>query len=215
MRNTLRWLVILIGGFLCAAPAESQTPSVVPHYYGVEHGIVEYQISGADQGKQTLYFDQWGLRQARYKVVETQRWGTTSTVTLNLGSDILTYNPNKNLGQKKEDLNLKQLLANFKPQETQILSLQVLGLLGGKKIKEDTVLDRVCEVWETPTPKMKVWLYNGVVLKLEEDTPEGMVIYTAVSIDGASVVDEKYFLVPPEVHFINRDINQILISKRM
>lgn len=79
-----------------------------------------------------FYFDQWGLRQAHQKAAETPRWGTTTTVTLNLGPEIIIYDISKNLGQKKEDENLKQLLANYKPGSIQLLSLQALALAAEK-----------------------------------------------------------------------------------
>ncbi len=213
MKNLKLWLLGTAGVFVLISAAVAQTPPVsVPHVYGVEHAVIEYEISGAVKGKKTLYFDQWGMRQARHKVAETQRWGTTSTVTLNLGADIVIYDPNKNLGQKKEDIVLKQLLANFKPEDVKLLSVLALELSSGKKIKDETFLDRPCEVWETAEPKTKTWVCEGMALKIQEETPEGVVISTAVSVDLTTPIDENLFLVPEAVRLIDHDINEILIS---
>lgn len=213
MKNLKSWLLGVGGVFVLISAAVAQTPPVsAPHIYGMEHAVIEYEISGAVKGKQTLYFDQWGMRQARHKVAETQRWGTTSSVTLNLGADILIYDPNKNLGQKKEDKVLKQLLADFKPEDVKLLSIAALELSSGKKIKDETLLDRPCEVWETTAPKTRSWVCEGMLLKTEEETPEGVVIFTAVSVDPTAPIEENLFLIPQEIRFIERDINEILIS---
>ncbi len=198
---------------LASQAAWAQTPSAGPHFYALEHGVVEYEISGAVKGKEILYFDGWGMRQARYKTAETPRWGTTSTITLNLGAQITVVDPAKNLGQKMEDQNLKKLLESRKADDPQVVSLELFTQLGGKKIKTENFLDRPCDVWETTSPKMKVWMWNGISLKTEIDTPEGPVVYRAIQIDEASVIEEKVFVVPETVHFIKGDLNQILISK--
>ncbi len=213
MKNLKLGLLAVVGVFVLFGAAVAQTPPVsVPHFYGLEHAVIEYEISGAVKGKETLYFDQWGMRQARHKVAETQRWGTTTTITLNLGVEIVKFDPNKNLGQKKEDAVLKQLLGSFKPEDVKLLSVAALEISGGKKIKDEAFLDHPCEVWEISEPKTRAWVCEGMLLKTEEQTPEGVVISTAVSVDSTTPVDENLFLVPEAVHFIDRDINEILIS---
>ena len=34
--------------------------------YGVKSGVIEYVLSGSQEGTKTLYFDSWGMRQAEY-----------------------------------------------------------------------------------------------------------------------------------------------------
>ncbi len=213
MRNVIAVLLVCVGAFLILTNAQSQTPPVTPHYYGLEHGVIQYAISGVIKGTETFYFDQWGLRQAHQKVAETPRWGTTTTVTLNLGAEIIMYDLSKNIGQKKEDANFKKLLADYKPEDTQLLSLQALALIGGKKIGDESFLELACEVWQTSTPQTKMWLFNGIPLKIQTQTSEGEVIFTAISLDQTTVVDESLFVVPPDIRFIDRDINEILISQ--
>ena len=44
----------------------SDTTSAYPKRYLVESGIVEYEMSGMQHGTETIYFDRWGWREAKY-----------------------------------------------------------------------------------------------------------------------------------------------------
>jgi hypothetical protein len=218
MRSVVMGLLGLLGGICVVGRVWAQAPAVppvTPHFYALEQGSIVYEISGAARGKETLYFDQWGMRQARHKMIEAQRMGTSNTVTLNLGSEIVLMDPDKNLGQKKEDVKLKEVLSSFKGDDVDLIAVKLLVVLGGKKVSEEKVLDRLCEVWEIAALKMKTWLWNGIALKMRMDTAEGEVFYTAIKVDQNLLVDEELFSIPPEIHFVDFDINEILISKRM
>ncbi len=41
-----------------------------PKRYQVESGIVEYEMSGMQKGTETVYFDRWGWREAKYTNTE-------------------------------------------------------------------------------------------------------------------------------------------------
>lgn len=218
MRSVVMGLLGALGGFWVVGSLWAQVPSVpslTPHFYALEQGTIEYEISGAARGKETLYFDQWGMRQARYKMLEAQRMGSSNTVTLNLGAEIVLMDPDKNLGQKKEDVKLKEVLGSMKADDVQLIAVKLLTVLGGKKVGDEKVLDRPCEVWETAALKMKTWLWNGIALKMSMDTPEGEILYTAIKVDQNTLVEEKYFVIPAEIQFVDFDINEILISKRI
>ncbi len=218
MRSVAMGLLGLLGGICVVGSVWAQAPAVppiTPHFYALEQGSIVYEISGAARGKETLYFDQWGMRQARHKMIEAQRMGTSNTVTLNLGSEIVLMDPDKNLGQKKEDVKLKEVLASLKAGDAELIAVKLLMVLDGKKVGEEKVLDRPCEVWETAALKMRTWLWNGIALKIRMDTAEGEILYTAIKVDQNSLVDKEFFGIPPEIHFVDFDINEILISKRM
>lgn len=215
MRNFLQ--NFFLGVALCAfnIPAFAQEAQVpAPHYYGIDHAAIEYEISGAEKGAETLYFDQWGMRQARFKSADTTKWGFLNTITLNLAEQIIFIDPNKNLGQKKVDEKLKQLLADPKATSAGLLSLQSVTMMGGKKIADENVSNWACEVWEVESMKLKLWLWNGIIIRSQAQTPEGQINYLVIKIDDVTVVDEAVFTVPPGIKFLDRDINEILISRR-
>ena len=206
------WMVML--GFATAAFAQPATPATVPHFYGIEQGMVQYEISGSSQGTETLYFDQWGMRQVRLKSEETQRWGVNNTVTLNFAEKTIIIDPNKNLGQKLEDVDLKKFLSSRKSDDTGVIAMQFAEFMGGTKIKSENILERPCEVWDIKNLKLKNSFWNGIPLRIEMQTVEGTVNYKAVKVDETIVVDEAIFTIPESVRFIDMDIKQILISLR-
>lgn len=213
MQRFLKKLFVSFLFFSLSVPAFGQE-AAVPRYFGIDHGAVEYEVSGAENGKETMYFDRSGLRQAHFKSTETQKWGFMTTVTLNLQEQIIFIDPNKGLGQKKVNEPLKKLLADPQSFSNGLLSLQLMELLGGKKAGEENVLNRACEVWEIPASKTKVWVWNGIILRSEVQTADGVLSYKAVKLDDVTSVDEAVFTIPPSIQFMDRDINQILISKR-
>lgn len=211
MKNFYSILTAMAVAVVSVSPVWGQAPAL-PRYYGIEHGIIVYSLSGSATGKETLYFDQFGARQSRQKTAQTPRYGNTVTVTLNLGVDIIFYDPDKNLGQKKTDEILKKVMDSRKDDDQNLLSMEVLSALGAQKSGDETFMEKSCEIWEAP--KLKAWVWNGVLLKYEQDLPDGKVIYAAQSVDETTPVDENLFIVPERVHFIDRDINQILLSQR-
>ncbi len=191
-----------------------ETPPPPPHFYDVTFGTVEYKISGAMEGTETLYFDQAGMRQAHFRVVTTQEFGTNTNVILNIGEETMLVDPNKRLGQKSVNMSVRQALANHKPGDPQLIAIAVLLLEGAEQGKGENVLDRPCEVWENSKTKTKMWIWKGIPLKIVTQTPQGKVTQVATQSDETNPVDEKNFTLPEGVHFINQDINQILLSLR-
>ncbi|MCB9771346.1 MAG: hypothetical protein H6754_02195 [Candidatus Omnitrophica bacterium] len=203
--------LVAILGFATAALSQ---PAVVPHFYGIERGMIQYEISGSSTGTETLYFDQWGMRQVRIKSEETQRWGVNNTVTFNFAEKIIIIDPNKNLGQKLEDADLKKFLLSHTPDDSGLIAMQFAEFMGGTKVKNENILERPCELWDIKNLKLKNSFWKGIPLKIEVQTVEGTVNYKAVKIDETIVVDEAMFTIPESVRFIDMDIKQILISLR-
>lgn len=216
MRNDLKAFLLCVVAVCWSVPAFGQEAVVVvPHYYGLDHATVEYEISGAEKGKEILYFDQWGIRQANYKSAETLKSGFANTINFNFSGDIMFVDPNKTLGQKKQDVIFKKLLADPQAISKGLLSLQSVEISGGKKIGEENILNHACEVWNISALKTKLWLWQGIIMRSEVTTDQGVVKYNAIKIDEVTVIDEAIFTVPPGINFIDRDIMQILISKRV
>lgn len=214
MKRSL-WLGILLSVF-CAWPGQvtAQEPAPPVKYFALPFGTVQYAISGAEVGTQTTYFDQWGMRQAHSRKSETPRFGMMLIVTLNLAERTVLMDLDKRLAQKSENAVLKQLLAAYKPEDNVLLSLQVVQNEGGQKVRNETFLDRPCEVWENKARGSKVWLWNGIPLRSETQSPDGLIIVAATKVDETTPVDENVFVLPEGFHFIDTDIKQILLSRR-
>ena len=50
--------------------------------YGIKSGVIEYLITGSQEGTKTLYFDNWGMRQAEYTRSVLSFGGFTKSLNL-------------------------------------------------------------------------------------------------------------------------------------
>jgi hypothetical protein len=214
MKNILTTFFLTLVVFVPITRAQEAPPPAPPHFYDIVFGTVQYKITGEVEGTETLYFDQAGMRQSRYRIFTTQQFGTNINIILNIGEEIMLIDPNKKLGRKSIDLDVKQALANHKPEDTQLISIAALILSGAEQVKTENVLDRPCDVWENKKTKAKMWLWKGIPLKIETHPPQGKVTQVATQIDESTAIDEKVFTVLEGVHFIDQDLNQILLSMR-
>lgn len=184
-----------------------------PHFYQMESGIVEFTVTGAQTGKETLYFDQWGLRQARHTRSETPTRGVSNIVTLTLRDWTYIIDPEKNLGQKEQDQVLKDLLENAAGSDAD-LAASWLTRKGWEKIDEGIILERPCTVWHLKDPGIKLWIWKGIPLRIQASSEGGDIVMTAVKIEENAALPENIFIIPGTIRFINADINKILLSRR-
>lgn len=136
--------------------------------YQVKSGIVEYSISGVQTGKQTLYFDNWGLLSAEYTQATTTFMGmTVPTNTLSLTTQEWTYNIDldKKEGTKIANKEIEELMKSLQGKDLEEMGRKMLEKLNAKKIGNETFLGKNCEVWEIQKLSSKVWLYKYIPLK--------------------------------------------------
>lgn len=166
--------------------------------YQIKSGIVEYKITGSQQGTQTLYFDNWGLLTAEFMDITTKMMGMTmKSSTLNLTDKDWTYNINldeKN-GTKISNKELQELLNSTNKKDLEELGRKMMEKMGGRKLGNETFMGRDCEVWEISKLNTKVWLYKYIPLKTISNIVGEIVIEATKIEENVSVPAEK-FLVP-------------------
>ncbi len=157
--------------------------------YGIKSGIIEYELSGAQSGKETIYFDDWGYREAKYTEAELSFGGfsqKTNTLTILEGKMIYTIDLSTNTGTKMEN----PLFAGLKDEDLQEMGKQMMEQMGGEKTGTETFLDRTCEVWEIKQMGTKTYVWESIALKTEVNMGMQMNI-TAVSMKEGEVPQEK------------------------
>ena len=75
MNRTFRLLIIVMGATMMVSQASSQVKNQL---YQARSGIIEYELTGNTTGTETLYFDDHGAREARYKESTTKVLGMKS-----------------------------------------------------------------------------------------------------------------------------------------
>lgn len=169
--------------------------------YQIKSGIVEYKITGTQQGTQTLYFDNWGLLTAEFMEVTTKMMGITMrSSTLNLTDKDWTYNINLDdkTGTKISNKELQELMNSTNKKDLEELGRKMLEKLGGRKLNNETFMGRDCEVWEISKLNTKVWLYKYISLKSISNIV-GEIVIEATKIDENASVPAEKFIIPKDI----------------
>ncbi len=202
----MKKLIISLVILLCAVSSYS----IDMKKYQIKSGIVEYKITGKQQGTQTLYFDNWGLLSSEYQEATTSMMGmTVKSYTLNITDKEWTYNINldEKTGTKVSNKDIKDLMNSLDKKDMDELGRKMMERLGGKKIGNETFLGKNCEVWELTKLKSKVWVYKYIPLKTIMNII-GEVTIEAVKIeDNASVAADK-FVVPKGIKITEQKITE-------
>ncbi|EAY24188.1 hypothetical protein [Microscilla marina] len=193
---------ILASGLTACGGNKTGSNTAKTHRYEVESGEISYRLNGIQQGYETVYFDQWGAREARYTKA-TLKVG--SNVDRKVDRMILTdkewvYSIDflEKTGTKMRnpayDQNPKQISLN--PQDLSRINAQKLFKLGGQKTGQDQVTDLTCDVWEVKRLAAKFWIWKQIVLKrIPKIATERTITREAVRVTtGQKIADEKFAL---------------------
>ena len=153
--------------------------------YGLKKAHIEYKVDGSMQsGSEDLYFDNWGAKEAKFSLMKVSMGGfsqETKTATYAEGPWIYTIDLGTNTGTKSENPFLK----NMDDKELQDLGKDMMKNMGGKKVGEEKILDKTCEIWEIADMGTKTWVWNWVPLKTEVNMGGFKMTHTAVKISDS------------------------------
>ncbi|HEX7357948.1 MAG TPA: hypothetical protein VF270_09590 [Ignavibacteriaceae bacterium] len=180
--------------------------------YGIKSGVIEYLITGSQEGTKTLYFDNWGMRQAEYTRSVLSFGGFTKS--LNLVSIIdgeyqYMINIDQNSGTKTRNPILKSIEQLKDQKGFNEFGEQMLLSMGANKIGSDNFLGKDCDVYEMKNTGTKLWVWEWLTLKSETKSGGLNINVTATRInEGGSVPAEK-FKVPEKVVLNEVDLDNI------
>jgi len=179
--------------------ASSQSLAGVKRYQ-IKSGVVEYTLSGTRKGTETLYFDNWGMREAKYTKAELSVAGFTqkqNSLTLMDGGYTYNIDLDTRTGTKMETPMLKELAANNK--DLTETGEKMMKQMGGVKIGTEVVLDKTCDVWEIKSMQSKTWVWKNVLLKTQVNMANMQMTMIATKFEeGASIPADK-LKVPSDV----------------
>ena len=188
----------------CGSGNSSETGSKTR--YEVESGEVSYRLDGMQQGYETLYFDQWGAREARYTKA-TLRLGTGMERKIDrlIMTDkewIYTIDFLEKTGTKTRNpaYDKKQAETSMDVRDLSRINAQKLYKLGGQKVGQDQVADLPCEVWEVKRLAAKFWVWKQLVLKREPKIKtERTIIREAVRVSTGKPIPSDKFALPKDI----------------
>jgi hypothetical protein len=187
----------------CASLKKASPPEGRYYRYGVESGIIEYSLTGTQEGKETIYFKDWGMIEAKYtdtKITFQDSSENINSLTIINNDSVFFIDLNKKTGIKLENKMLKEMADS--------LSTKDLGLVGesmikdqmkGRKTGTEKILGKKCDVWETTMPKGKTWIWKNITLKLTFNMMGMKAENTATKIKTGVEIPPEKFIAPPGI----------------
>jgi len=180
--------------------------------YGIKSGVIEFIITGSQEGTKTLYFDNWGMRQAEYTRSILSVSGFTKPLNLvNIIDGEYQYmiNIDQNSGTKTRNPILKSIEQLKGQKGFNEFGEQMLLSMGANKIGSESFLGKDCDVYEMKNTGTKLWVWEWLTLKSETKSGGLNINLTATRInEGGSVPTEK-FRIPEKVVLNEVDIDNI------
>jgi hypothetical protein len=180
--------------------------------YGIKSGVIEYVITGSQEGTKTLYFDSWGMRQAEYTRSVLSVSGFTKPLNLvNIIDGEYQYmiNIDQNSGTRTRNPILKAI-AKLKGQKGfNEFGEQMLLNDAFNKIGKDEFLGKDCDIYERKSTGTKLWVWEWITLKSETNSGGLNINLTATRINEGGSVPSSKFKIPEKVVLNEVDLDNI------
>jgi len=192
-----------------ASPSESSTRTTASEApagsfkrYGIESGVIEYTLSGAQNGTQTVYFDKWGAREAKYTDATISFGGTSRkmhTLMLIRNDSVYSVDLDTKTGTAMRNPLLDGTMSNGKGKDLMEMGMDMMKQMGGEKVGTEEILGRSCDVWKIKNLGSKACIWNAVPMKTEVDMMGMKQSNVAVKLDENASIPEEKFRVPTDV----------------
>ena len=169
--------------------------------FPVESGIVEYELTGFQNGTETLWFEKWGLRSARRTsaVVESPE-GKQPIEKLEIidGPWIWQLNLRTKVGARSRNPWIAELRAAG-DRDFRELGELLMQKERAKPIGTDTIAGKPCNLWESHEGQKRTWMWESLPLKTEVNVVGHVTTTEAKSLREEVPIPAEVFLAPPEV----------------
>lgn len=166
--------------------------------YKVKSGIIEYRIEGVTTGTETVYFDDWGIKEAKYTTTITKLFGIkqeTNTITITDKDWSYNIDLKEKTGTKSSNKQIKELIDGMTQKDYERFGEKMLENMNAKQVGNESILGFNCEVWDIQKMSSKTWNYQYVPLKIEINLL-GKTVYTATKFEPNTKVPVDKFKVP-------------------
>lgn len=172
--------------------------------YKIPSAIISYTLSGTQTGTETLWFDRYGMREAKLTQSAISVAGhvvKTHTLTILDGETTTVADLEQKTATKTPTAMLKNLTQAAKSQGGDMTDLgaQMMQQMGGVKTGTGTVAGKPCDIWEMRTLGSKSWVWGGVTLKSETTLAGQTIIIEATSVQENASVPEEKFKLPADI----------------
>jgi len=180
-----------------------------PTRYGIKSGTITYELKGFQEGIETVYFDDWGMKEVKLTQIMMksglQKNQKDEVHMITLMRDTMIYAIDLNtLNARTIDNSLLYELAEKSPRlDLDAVAKQMLLEKGGMIEKREKILGRECEVWNTPQANTKTWYWKGITLKTFQEMGSKDLNMVATSIHENVEIDPARFELPENTTLID------------
>ncbi len=175
--------------------------------YKIEKAKIEYKISGALSGTETLIFDQFGMLEKKETKGTVNQNGMLQQIHVAEYTLIDKYYDMSLLNNVGNEYSLQSLFDHADSlKKTNLLDIQRETMIAAGATIEDgrRILGRVTQKFTTPDSKFAFWSWKNVTLKIVKSTPIGDITVEAVEIDENPKIDKSVFTLPKNVKIEKR-----------
>ncbi|MDT3695430.1 MAG: hypothetical protein ROY99_03495 [Ignavibacterium sp.] len=179
--------------------------------YGIKSAVVEYIITGSQEGTKTLYFDKWGMRQAEYtrSVLTVSGFSKPINIVNIIDGDYqYMINIDQNSGTKTRNPVLKSMDELKGQKGFNEFGEQMLLSIGANKIGKEEFLGKDCDIYEMRSTGTKLWVWKWITLKSETNSRGLEINVIATRINEGSVPKDK-FTIPEKITLNEVDLDNI------
>ena len=212
MKIKISYILFVVLVIICVNTGyAANTPKRYPKS---KSGIIKYEIYGATiAGSEVVYYDDWGLREARYTTTTMDLGGVTVTrntlilleengqwinnVDLNARTGIRMKNPRYkgNIGKSRIEIENIEKNKNINA--------------GGRRVEIERVIGKPCVVWEEQYTGIKTCAWNGIILKKISGPGFSRMTTVATEIVEHVSTPEEKFTIPPDIEMKTVDITTL------
>jgi len=180
--------------------------------FGIQSGIIEYEITGSQMGSKKLYFTDWGRKQAEFSnsTITVGKFSKHSTLLkITNGDWQYIINLEKKTGTKRENPILEKMYKLSNQINYNEFGEQLVLIEGGVKTGSEDVAGKNCTVYNFQNKKSKSWIWNWITLKSESLSGGVHITVTAKNIMENVSVPDSVFNPPPDVIVFEVDLQDL------
>ena len=189
-----------IGAFVFTTFCSADLLKIQYKRYNYKSGYIEYKYTGDQTGSVTLYFDNYGMTLAKHTNAYLKSdEGNRSIQKLELIKNGHQYliNLKTNSGKRSVDPTLQGLEEGEVHDLTKLVDEDLLKL-GAEKVGLEKVAGKECTVWELSNLHLKVWTWEGFVLRsMTKEPGSGEINMYAWDVRTNSPVPQDKLRIPP------------------
>ncbi|GAB4524250.1 MAG: hypothetical protein Tsb0010_08180 [Parvularculaceae bacterium] len=169
-----------------------------PKPYLVKSGMIEYELSGARSGVERLYWDDWGMRQAKFTSADMRVKDfaeSENTLTLTLPDGVYFIDLSARTAAKIADRG-ESLFAGGRD------NLEKLRNLGAVEAGVQKIAGKACEVWSVKHAASEQCLWMNLPLRTHTNAVGMTMSAIAVRVAAGEPVDPSIFELPEDIELI-------------